>query len=190
MHRYAQIPLIHGPVLESLSRIGTEPQAEQNAVKLVRLLQGRDSQPFSEVHLKHICGPRQAQGRLLAGNLSLLSALVGTHYTAKTAGTILCIEEVKESPYRVHRMLLQLKLAGVFEKVRAVIFGSLSTCVHPKGLGPTIENVVVDIFSAAKFPVYFGLPFGHAGDNFSIPLGIKAELSHNHLELLEEPVLN
>lgn len=190
MHRYAQIPVIHGPVVESLSRIGTEPQAEQNAVKLIRLLQGQDVQPFSGVKLTHIHGPKQAQGRLLAGNLSLLSALVGTPYAPKAAGAILCIEEVRESPYKVHRMLLQLKLAGVFERVRAVVFGSLRTCVHPKGLGPTVDDVIRDIFSDAKFPVYSGLPFGHEGDNFSIPLGIKAELSHNHLELLEAPVLN
>jgi muramoyltetrapeptide carboxypeptidase len=189
LHRYAQVPLIHGPVVESLSRIGTETEAELNGLKLVSFLKGTNLQPFTGVELSRVSGSRSAKGTLLAGNISMFSALCGTKFAPKTAGCILCLEEVRESPYRVHRMLLQMKLAGLFSKVSAVVFGSLRNCVHPKGLGPGIEDVLTDIFNGARFPVYQGLPFGHEGANFPIPFGIRAQLVDNQLELSESSVL-
>src|SRR5436305_569749 len=63
----------------------------------------------------------KARGRLLGGNLSLICATIGTPYAIEPEGIILFVEDVHEAPYRVDRMLSQLRLAGVLDAVSGVV---------------------------------------------------------------------
>src|SRR6185369_12066745 len=121
----------------------------------------------------------RARGRLAGGCLSVFASTLGTPWAIDTTDTVLFLEDVREWPYRLDRLLLQLRQAGVFDRVAGVVFGTMATCPSAHGLGPL--DVVRDAFADAPFPVGFGLPAGHASDetdveNLTLPLGIDVEL--------------
>ena len=78
--------------------------------------------------------PGRARGRLLGGNLTVLTALLGSPYVPALDGAILFLEDVNEEIYRVDRMLTQLGLAGLLGRVRGFVFGSCSKCGTGRGL--------------------------------------------------------
>ena len=84
-----------------------------------------------------------ATGMLYGGCLSLLCASLGTPYEIRTQGTILFLEDRAERPYRIDRMLMQLKLAGKFDGVRGIIFGEMIDCGEPGALDYTLQHVVM-----------------------------------------------
>jgi muramoyltetrapeptide carboxypeptidase len=86
-------------------------------------------------------------------------------------GHVLFLDEVGERPYRLHRMLTQWRLAGLFEQASAVVFGQLPGCDEPGGR-PTALDVIAEIFAGFPGPVLFGFPSGHATRPvISLPLG-------------------
>ncbi len=127
--------------------------------------------------------PGMAEGRLLGGCLSVLTASLGTPFAVETRGCVLFLEDVGERPYRVDRMLTQLKQAGKLDGLAGVIFGEMSRCWEEPGeLGPLLA-VVEDIFADSAYPVGFGLPAGHGGENFALPLGTRVRLDTERREL-------
>jgi muramoyltetrapeptide carboxypeptidase len=124
--------------------------------------------------------PGRARGRLVGGCLSVLVSLLGTRWTLDTAGAILFLEDVNEWPYRIDRLLLQLRQAGALERVAGVVFGTMATCPKARGVGAL--DVVRETFADAPFPVAFGVPAGHVPpnvspvENLTLPLGVPVEL--------------
>ena len=120
-----------------------------------------------------------ADGVLYGGCLSMLAASLGTPYEIRTAGTILFLEDVATKPFQIDRMLMQLKLAGKFENVRAIIFGEMTDCVQQKkDQGYTLEEVVLRVVGDLGVPVAFGLRSGHVSQrNVTLPIGVRAALS-------------
>jgi muramoyltetrapeptide carboxypeptidase len=120
--------------------------------------------------------PGQAEGILYGGCLSLLCASLGTPYEIETQGTILFLEDVAEPAYRIDRMLMQLKLAGKLDEVRAIIFGEMLDCARGAE-GYTLQQVVLRVVGDFGVPVVYGLHSGHvSGRNITIPLGVAAQL--------------
>lgn len=115
--------------------------------------------------------PGSARGPLLGGNLSVLSRLVGTPYAPEFRGSILCLEDVAEAPYRVDRMLAHLKHAGVLDAVNGVVLGSFST--GPNSSAPTLSlgEVFHDYLGDRPYPVATGLSYGHQLPRRTLPLG-------------------
>ena len=70
----------------------------------------------------------KAAGRLLGGNLTVLTALMGTPYLPDFSGAILFLEDTDEAEYRIDRMLTQLALAGILKRVAGVVFGQCTDC--------------------------------------------------------------
>jgi muramoyltetrapeptide carboxypeptidase len=135
-----------------------------------------------------------AQGRLIGGNLSLLTALIGTPYQIETEGKLLFIEDVGEAPYRLERMLVQMKQSGLLSKVKGVVIGKCDECVAGSSQlsWDRSELEVYDyIFSGMDYPVFYGLLFGHTSTQFTIPIGINAEIdaTKGTLNLLESAVI-
>ncbi len=128
------------------------------------------------------------QGPLLAGNLSVLTTLLGTPWDVDYSGAVLVVEEVGESPFRVERSLKHLALAGKFDSLAALVFGRFSRCEAAHG--PAVDEVIERFaqFCPAKFPVVSGLPVGHWGENQPLPLGCAAEVVNDCFRLLESPV--
>ena len=122
----------------------------------------------------------KARGRLLGGNLALLAALHGTPYEPDYTGAILVLEDVNEAPYRIERMLLQLRLSGALQRCAGIAFGSFTNTGEKDsaGLGGTrtLDAVIEEAARAANVPAIDNIPVGHIDDQWSIPLGMEAEL--------------
>lgn len=136
-----------------------------------------------------------AEGPLVGGNLALLAATCGTPYQPDTRGAILFIEDVAEPLYRVDRMMMQLRLAGLLDGVAAVAFGEFTSMpdpVHPAAASgeACLEELLGEIVAPLGIPAVLGLPFGHGRENWTLPLGVRARLDAGAgtLALLEPAV--
>jgi muramoyltetrapeptide carboxypeptidase len=121
-----------------------------------------------------------ADGVLRGGCLSLLAASVGTPWALETAGapSVLFVEDVDEPPYRVDRMLRQLRLCGALDGVRGVVLGTMKGCRPAADDGYTLEQVVLEALAPLDVPVASGLSSGHTdGPNVTLPLGVSARLT-------------
>lgn len=136
--------------------------------------------------------PGKARGRLLGGNLSVLSALVGTPWLPDFEGAILFLEDTNESEYRIDRMLTQLALAGILGKVAGVVFGQCTRCENPgSGFSNfTVYEVLDKRLAALGVPAFQGAMIGHISGQISLPLGALAEIDADAgtIRLLEPAV--
>jgi muramoyltetrapeptide carboxypeptidase len=136
--------------------------------------------------------PGVAEGVLMGGNLAILAAVCGTPFQPDTRGAILFFEDVGEALYRVDRMLIQLRLAGLLDSLAGVAIGEFTEMGDPVvGTGdatePTLQDVLAEALAPLGIPVVMGLPFGHGRQNWTLPLGTRARLdaTAGTLEILE-----
>jgi muramoyltetrapeptide carboxypeptidase len=122
--------------------------------------------------------PGMATGRLLGGNLTVLTALVGTPYLPDFDGAILFLEDTDEAEYRVDRMLTQLGQAGILRRVAGVVFGQCTDCRArgPSYGGFTLSEVLAQHLQPLRVPAFQGALIGHVPNQFSLPIGIRAEI--------------
>jgi len=120
----------------------------------------------------------EASGVLVGGTLTQLVASLGTPYAFDPpAGHILFIDEVSERPYRIDRMMTQLRLSGLMARASAIVFGELPRCDEPADGGPLIKAVLSDLLEGFPGPVLFGLPSGHTtGACLTLPFGVRARV--------------
>ena len=118
-----------------------------------------------------------ARGLLVGGTLTQLVASLGTPYAfAPPPGFVLFVDEVGERPYRLDRMLTQLRLSGVLARASAIVFNELPKCVEPGGT-PAARAVVADCLADFRGPILFGFPSGHtAGATLTLPFGVQARV--------------
>ncbi len=126
-------------------------------------------------------GSGVARGRLTGGNLSLVAALEGTPYALDTRDAILLLEDTREAPYRVDRMLAQLKLAGKLKGLRGAVLGQFTGTFDRednKTEDPwfSVEGVLRQYFEPLGIPVLMNYPIGHHKMNVSLPLGGEVEI--------------
>lgn len=122
--------------------------------------------------------PGRAEGPLRGGCLSLLCSLLGSPYVPDLKGSILLLEDVDESPYRLDRMLNQLRLAGVLREVAGLVLGQFKDCFTPAEMerSPALEEMVMELTEGLELPVVAGLPYGHFARRLVLPLGVRAVL--------------
>lgn len=124
--------------------------------------------------------PGKALGALVGGNLSIICSLMGTPYEIDTNDKILFLEEVGEEPYRIDRMLNQLKLAGKLKAAKGVVIGKCADCVQknaPIIWDYTLGEVLDSYLSDLNIPVISGLMIGHTSEQATMPIGALAELN-------------
>lgn len=119
--------------------------------------------------------PGQVQGIVTGGNLSLVVATLGTTYEIDTRAKILFLEEVNEAPYRLDRMLTQLRLAGKLTAAGGIIFGHCTGCEGSNNK-PELLEVIINNLAPLGIPCCYGLPAGHLAVQATLPLGINAYL--------------
>ena len=121
--------------------------------------------------------PGRARGRLLGGNLTVLTAILGSPYLPDWDDAILFCEDVREDLYRVDRMFTQLKLAGVLSKIRGFVFGTCSECGPGEGYGSlTLEEIIRDHVKPLGVPAWQGGMIGHAQPQWTLPVGSQVEI--------------
>ena len=120
----------------------------------------------------------KAKGKLIGGNLSLVSAMMGTQYEPDFSGKLVFLEDIGEEPYSIDRMLTQLRISGKLDKAAAVVIGRCKDCVQKSApavwdgaLGDVLDANLADL----KVPVFYGLNIGHTADQATLPIGIEAE---------------
>lgn len=205
IHRLTGLVTFHGP-------IGGEMQTDYTYAAFKKVLYetqaaGRiaDPPPFrgkSELSLDvenriGLISPGKAKGRLVGGNISVFSTLVGTPFEPDLKGRILFLEEVGEDPYRIDRWLTQFLLTGKLAGLAGIALGRFHEC-GPKDYKPsfggmgtwTWQEVCADRLGKLGIPVIANLVFGHIPDKATLPLGVMAELDGDAgtLSLLEPAV--
>jgi muramoyltetrapeptide carboxypeptidase len=132
-----------------------------------------------------------ASGTLLGGNLALITAIMGTEYLPSFENSVLMLEDIGEPPYRVDRMLNQIKLAKGFEEANAVVLGRFVDCYEADGnKSLTLNEVIADYFTNLSRPVIYNFKHGHISDNITVPFGVNCSINtdENILEITESAV--
>jgi len=120
----------------------------------------------------------EAEGILYGGCLSMLVESLGTPYEIHPGECILFIEDVGVWPFQVDRMLMQLKLSGKLEKVRAILFGEMATCVQQELPEYTVASIATRVFGDLGVPMMMGVRSGHvASGNITLPMGGPVKVS-------------
>ena len=168
----AKIGVVHGPNLVSLA--GADLPTRTGFFNAVT---GRVTElPLS----RGTClVPGQAAGTLVGGNLATLTHLLGTGFAPDFSHNVVFLEDVGEPAYKIDRMLTQMKLAGMFSHIQAVISGTFEQCDHPEFL----PEIFAEIFGEYRVPVVMGLAAGHGPVNLSLPMGIRVHLDTQTMTL-------
>jgi muramoyltetrapeptide carboxypeptidase len=174
--RCAGLVGFHGPMLDR----GAELQDDELAA-LVEALAGAGPLPVVR-HGHEGGGGRPVEGRLVGGSLTLVAASLGTPWEIDTRGAILLLEDVSERPYRLDRMLEQLRHAGKLGRAAGIGLGRFVRCDEPGG-GVTAAEVLREAVETAGVPWVDGLPFGHGAPNLPWPVGVRARLDAGRAEL-------
>jgi muramoyltetrapeptide carboxypeptidase len=170
----AGLVTIHGPMIDR--RLSSGPERYEPSSLLTAMLDhpvGEVPAPNAEV----LMPSDDAVGPILGGTLSMLSASMGTPYEFDPPDCfILYLDEVGERPYRIDRMLTQLKLARVLSRAAGIVISGMRDCDEPSGL--CARDVLRDVLTGFTGPVIFNVTSGHdAGEVVSIPFGVRARVT-------------
>jgi muramoyltetrapeptide carboxypeptidase len=155
----------HGPMIESLSTADEKTREGLNVLFSTQALT-----VATEKRIVIYSGI--ANGIVSGGNLTTICHMVGTPFQPNFSGHILLLEDTGEAPYRIDRMLTQMKMACCFDGISGMILGSFEKC----GEIDHIHTIFHEIFSDMDIPILAGLNVGHGYPNLTIPFGIKAYL--------------
>lgn len=186
----------HGPVGASEFTDYTRNQVTAQIMEgrtpwTVNTLDYTDERRDQSAYQPEMIRPGRARGLLMGGNLSLLAAMAGTPFSQAAANRLIFIEDVGEKPYRIDRMLTQLRQAGILEQAAGVILGVFADCeAGPEDKSLRLIETLRDRLGDLQCPVYYGLPFGHIDDQCTLPVGVEAEFDAEGgtLTLLESGV--
>jgi muramoyltetrapeptide carboxypeptidase len=168
------IVCFHGPMLAGKLGRG---QGGYDPDTFIRAL--TDSKPLGELAPPNLeaLNTGEASGPLFGGTLAQIVASLGTPFAfSPPSGHVLFLEDVNERPYRLDRMLTQLRLAGVLDRASAIVFGEFRGCDEPGG-EPTARAALADLIRDFAGPVVFGFPSGHsAGPSITLPIGVRVRV--------------
>ncbi|WP_426234987.1 S66 peptidase family protein [Pseudomonas sp. TWP3-2] len=180
--RYAGFVTFHGPLLNADLLGDKEPPTVTSFFAMLRgqltagsVLNHPVAWPLTTLE------PGIAHGRLLGGNLAMLTAVMGTPYEMDAEGVILFLEDINEPLYRIDRMLTHLRLAGVLGKLRGVLVGDVAG-VDTDALNRLLKQT----FAPLRIPVLSGWRSGHCNPNLTLPMGALVRLDAGKKELMLE----
>jgi muramoyltetrapeptide carboxypeptidase len=173
---YDQCGLVtfHGPVVTTLAN------ATEKTIMAMKTALTSDAPLELFPEDGTVIKPGVCSGLVAGGNLTTLCHLIGTSYALNFKGKILLLEDVGEMPYRIDRMLTQMKLAGCFNEIAGLILGAFKECGHPNEIVGIFDN----IFEDADIPILAGFDMGHGEHNLTIPMGLGATLDTDKKRLL------
>lgn len=180
---------VHGPMMICLGDKDVHPLTRQSFAQLVR------PEPFrytGDITPLHTLVEGKAKGPLVGGNLTLLTSTLGTPFEIDTRGCLLFIEDIGEEPYRIDRMLNQLRMAGKLEQAAGILVGDFRDCEPVKRpVSFTLEEVIQHYVTEAGRPSLMGFGIGHGSPNVAVPHGMEAELrtADKKVEALESAII-
>ena len=177
IHEKTKSPCFHGPVASSsfndyvLEQSSILFNSKKQSIELPEYINA--SPLFDYYPIRH----GVAEGRLVGGNLTLLSSLAGTGYLPRTKNKLIFLEDVGEKPYRIDRMLTQLLAAGFFERVSGIALGIFKGCGQTdpdRQTDYSLETVLRDRLEPLGVPIAYGFPVGHIDQQCFLPIGATA----------------
>ena len=160
---------IHGPLITTL---GDEPDWSKDRLRSILF-----GNPVPDI-FGDPWGGGVSKGHLIVGNLTVMSHLIGTGHLPSFKESILIIEDVGEAPYRIDRMLTQLRLTGLLQQVSGLGFGAFTSCCDEEDIDKNKSFELLEIFrdrtKDLKIPIISNLPIGHCHGNASLQLGSHA----------------
>jgi len=135
--------------------------------------------------------PGVATGKLIGGNLSILTTTLGTPYQPDFTDALLFVEDIGERSYKIDRMLAHLKQAGALDKISGFIFGKCTDCASGPQPTFTVREVIEQYILPLEIPAIYNADIGHEEDNFTLPVSVNAELNADsgEIRLLEPGVV-
>lgn len=167
IHHSIHWQTIHGSMPINFS---SYQETDQTISSLFQILEGKPTSYIIEASSENRFG--NAEGILVGGNLSILYSLRGTFADIDTNGKILFIEDLDEYLYHIDRMMMNLKLGGKLENLKALIVGGMSDMndnLIP--FGKTAKEIIVEAIEPYSYPVIFDFPAGHIHNNLALPFG-------------------
>lgn len=178
---------LHGPM--AISWNGKTANDEALAHLRTTLFEGPPAYAFPPAY-PELSRTGAGTGRLIGGNLSMLSQLLGTATDFDTKGCILFLEDLDEYLYHIDRMFVHLQRGGKFENLAGLVIGGFTDMKdNPTAFGKSVEEIVAEKTAGFGYPVCFGFPTGHWPMNFPLVHGARVRLnvSHNQVELIHLP---
>jgi muramoyltetrapeptide carboxypeptidase len=164
----------HGPMLEGRLARGADGYDRASFERCLCR-----AEPPGDITHPRLEALRQGEGGgvLTGGTLTQLTASLGTPFAFDPPDRcVLFLEDIAERPYRLDRMLTQLRLAGLLARASAIVFGEMARCDEPGG-HPAVQDVIRDVLDGFPGPVLFGLPSGHTtGATITLPFGVQARV--------------
>ena len=168
------VAAFHGPMIEARFARGAAGYDRDTFTRCLCR-----TQPAGEItHPKvEVLAPGEASGELVGGTLTQIVGSLGTPFAFDPpAGAVLFLDEVTERPYRLDRMLTQLRQSGLLARVSAIVFNELPRCDEPNGTA-TPRDAVMRVLRDFPGPILFGLPSGHTeGPTITLPFGVRSRV--------------
>lgn len=166
---------VHGPMAKHFSDEG----AQDISVRYTKSILAGQSVKYEIPVVKngYLNRSGKASGRLFGGNLAVFCGMMGTKFVKIPTNGILFIEDIGEAPYKVDRMIYQLKLAGVFDKISGLIVGQFNDYEEDNDMYSSLHQSILNAVSEYSFPVCFDFPIGHVKLNFPVIMGARASLN-------------
>jgi muramoyltetrapeptide carboxypeptidase len=185
LNQHAFLPTFHGPMGVSDTLLQGDDFSTQSWLKALTT-----SAPLGRLENPPEAAPRftlvggVARGPIIGGNLSLVAATMGTPFELDTRGRILFFEDIDEHPYRIDRMLTQLRLAGKFDDCAGILLGDWNNCVPEEGTR-TLEllEIFQELLVPTGKPTMAGFQAGHCAPVITLPFGVEAVLDADALSL-------
>jgi len=181
-----------GPMVASDFADEVNPFAEEFFWKLITSKKKIGRVSFPDINNLPAIHKGSSQGRIIGGNLSVFSSLMGTPFFPELKDHILLMEDIDELPYRIDRLLNQLRLSGIFKKVKGIILGRFVDCYEhdPAKKTLTLGEIIEEYLKDLNIPVIYSFPHGHIKEKVTVPFGIKIKMnaSRGFIEYSENAV--
>jgi len=190
INKFSGVITFHGPL--ALSDFGNKNNDEYTINTFFEIVEGKIQPPYT---FNNPCNyeclyPGQVKGKLAGGNLAVLVSLLGTKYFPDLKDKILLLEDIGEPLYKIDRMLMQLKLAGIFEQVKGILFADFTGICKNNGkqTKADVKNLIKELLSEYKIPAGYGFPASHEKIKATLPLGVEYEFNadKNSLSIIDK----
>jgi muramoyltetrapeptide carboxypeptidase len=162
---------VHGQMTKAIY----ENKNSEAVKNIFDILEGRFPKYELEGHILNRKG--EAEAELIGGNLSIIYSLQGTKFEIDTTGKILFIEDLNEYLYHLDRIMINLKLTGKLEKLKALIVGAFTDMKdNPNPFGKNAYEIINEHVAEYNYPVCYNFSIGHIDDNLPIICGKKYSL--------------
>jgi muramoyltetrapeptide carboxypeptidase len=126
--------------------------------------------------LHRAAGLPAVSGPVIGGNLHALRHLAGTRWMPPAAGAILLVEQRHATFENADSMLTQLRLAGAFDGIAALVVGAPAEWLRDDAPDETADQLILRCVPEG-FPVITNVGFGHQPRKVQFPLGCRVEFT-------------